>query len=808
MPEKGRDCKKLENENSNRQAPEKSPAQPAAAGGNSNKQVLIVFGILTVLFIVVLTAFYIFPNNGSEPADENINKEAEQDNITEPEKDEPAKEEVFKPSVEFSSKFAPYKEVAVDISPKIPVYAVNQDLSNVTNAADYPHLSKDRQKLLAKNSFLVEQSFYREFFPLYESNRYSFTPNFITTDSMLHNYHLMFDHLLKQLEEQKLAAELKKLNAAMLAESLSQYNALKGTEWENAARRNVGFFAVAGKFMDPSTNVPGMVAGEVKQELALAEAHEGIKESPVMNIGNGAKDDVIDTPQGLLPLGGAKEDYSQYIPRGHYDRTDQLKAYFKSMMWYGRMTFRLKSQDETRSAVLITLALNKGANRSNWNNLYEPINFFVGKTDDINYYQFNDLVEKIYGTGTDIKTVSANKEKFASFVNEAKKLDPPQINSMPVFQASIQADREEEIKGFRFMGQRFTIDASIFQRLIYREVGDKTKTCGAFKPEDTGCMSGARCLPKGLDIPAAMGSGEALNILKGMDETKYACYSENMSKMNAYLSGLKTDVWAQNLYWGWMYQLRPLLSEKKQGYPAFMQNSAWLRKDLNTFLGSWTELKHDTILYAKQVYAELGAGGAPDERDDRGYVEPNVEVYARLASLLKMTSEGLESRGLLTPAMKENLAKMEQLAMSLKTISEKELKNEKPTDEEYELIRSFGGQLEHFWLEVNKDEPAFKKTMNQRDYLDENPAAIVADVATDPNGQVLEEGTGHISDIYVIFPIDGKLRIGRGGVYSYYEFSWPMSDRLTDKKWRDMLESGNAPDLPEWTNAFMAKRSE
>lgn len=335
------------------------------------------------------------------------------------------------------------------------------------------------------------------------------------------------------------------------------------------------------------------------------------------------------------------------------------------------------------------------------------------------------------------------------------------------------------------MGQRFTIDASIFQRLIDRETP-------------------GRMLPKGLDIPSAMGSKEALNILTQLGETKYDKYSENMSKMQAYLLELPTENWTQNLYWGWLYQLRPLIDVKSDGYPTFMQNSAWVRKDINTFLGSWSELKHDTILYAKQVYAELGGEG-PEKKDDRGYIEPNPYVYARLASLLKMTNEGLEVRGLLTANMKDNLSKMEQLAMSLKTISEKELNNETLTDDEYELIRSYGGQLEHFWLEINKDEPTYKETGSQREYLSENPAAIVADVATDPNGQVLEEGTGKISEIYVVVPVDGKLRIAKGGVYSYYEFKWPMSDRLTDKKWREMLNSDQAPQLPEWTNAFVAK---
>jgi len=759
------------------------PMPPIMPEPKLKKKFWVISGILGVIVIIALAVYFVLPKSGQEI----IKKTAE---------------DIYKPAVAFASKFATYEEVSVNISPKIPAYSVNNDLGNVSNAGDFT-FSTEAKSLLVKNAFVVKPSYSNEFFPLYESNRYSYTPNFVTTDSMLHNYHLMFDFLLKQLEEQKLAAELKQLNASMLSESLIQYNNLKGTEWENAAKRNIGFFAVGSKLLNPSVSIPSIVANEVNQELALIEAHQGIEKSPVMNIGGG-QDTMIDTPQGPQPLESLKEDYSQYIPRGHYDKTEQLKAYFKSMMWYGRLTFRLKNDDEIKSGILITITLNKEASQTSWNKIYEPVNFFVGKSDDITYYQFKDLAEKVYGANATIQTVSSDKNKFTSFVDETKILEPPQINSMPIFQASIQADREKEIKGFRFMGQRFTIDASIFQRLVYREVGDKTKSCQAFKPEETGCLSGARCLPKGLDIPATLGSNEAKNILNGMGETQYACYSENMSKMNDYVSGLDTEIWTQNLYWGWLYQLRPLLDVKQNGYPMFMQNIAWARKDINTFLGSWSELKHDTILYAKQVYAELGAGG-PEEKDDRGYVEPNPYVYARLASLLKMTNEGLEIRGLLTPSMKDNLSKMEQLAMSLKTISEKELNNEKLTDEEYELIRSYGGQLEHFWLEVNKDEPAFKESSNQRDYLDENPAAIVADVATDPNGQVLEEGTGKISEIYVVVLVDGKLRIAKGGVYSYYEFPWPMSDRLTDKKWREMLNSGQAPELPSWTNAFVAK---
>ncbi|MBE0448890.1 MAG: DUF3160 domain-containing protein, partial [Actinobacteria bacterium] len=487
-----------------------------------------------------------------------------------------------------ASGFADFEEVPVSITPKIPAYKVGKNLANAINAKDF-EFSDSAKKLLVKNGFVIQPSYYAEFFLIYEQNSYNGTPNFITTDSMLHNYHLMFAHLLRGIEKEKLAPELKRLNASMLSSALEQYNSLKGTEWENAAKRNVGFFAVASKLLDSKVEVPAVVKSEVEQELALIDAHKEIKESPVMKIGGKDKGSQL-----LQPL---EEDYSQYIPRGHYEKTKLLKAYFKSMMWYGRLTFRIKSEDEVRSAVLITLALSEGSNQTSWNKIYEPTSFFVGKSDDITYYQFRDLLEQVYGQETTLQTVADDKGKFASLLELAKKLEPPQINSMPVLPDS---DRESQIKGFRFMGQRFTIDASIFQRLVAREVP-------------------GRMLPKGLDIPAAMGSDEALNILESMGETKYQNYPENMVKMKEYISGLDRKTWTQNLYWGWLYSLLPLTKEKPEGYPTFMRNSAWVKKELNTYLGSWAELKHDTILYAKQVYAEEGDDFF-EEKDDRGYV--------------------------------------------------------------------------------------------------------------------------------------------------------------------------------------------
>ncbi len=682
--------------------------------------------------------------------------------------------------------FAVREPVTVDVKPLQAAYNVKADLSDVPNVADFS-LSDGAKTLLAKNLFVVTPGWEREFFPLYERNRYNQLPNFVTVDSVVHNYHLMFNHLLEQLEKGKLADQARTLSADLLRASQAQYQTLRGTAWDNAARRNIGFFAVAARLLDPTSEIPVMVEPEVVAELELIEKHGGIRPSPVMNMG-------LEASLGAPPALGDEylEDYSQYVPRGHYEKSEQLRAYFKAMMWYGRLTFRFKNDDEVRSAALMTAALDNKEVLSGWDSIYEPIGFFVGQSDDVTFYQMRGALQAAYGEPIGVRRLADDAAKFDVLKAELAKLAPPQINSIPIFDESISPDREKEIKGFRFLGQRFTVDASIFQRLVYRDVKEN--------PEGQ-----RRMLPMSLDIPAALGSEEALSILENAKQAEYQNYPENMSRLRGYLGGLNDEVWTQDLYWGWLFALRPLLQPKGAGWPSFMTNEAWTRKDLNTFLASWTELKHDTILYAKQVYAELGGGpGEIPKRDDRGYVEPEPVAYARLASLTGMTKRGLEARKLIGSQESADLDLMNTLLLKLKIIAEKELSGEKISDDEYELIRSFGGQLEHLWSEINKEELEAAQ-MSRQNFLDQNPAALVADVATNPNGQVLEEGTGSIANIYAIVPVDGKLKVVSGGVFSYYEFPWPLNDRLTDTKWRDMLDSGQAPAPPEWTGAFVAR---
>jgi hypothetical protein len=734
------------------------------------KKIVSIAAILSVLLLN-------FNGCGGQEEEETLPKDKAGEHESLITEEDLAKVEI--PEAEASS-FAQWKDVDASYTPKIPEYTIESDLSNVqyTDIVDGPDNAKE---ILAQNGFVVVGDYYKEFFSLYEDNRYEYIPSFVTTDSVLHTYHLYFNFLLKSLEENELYDLVYDLTKEMQEISLQQYEELKGTEWQSAAKRNTAYFTVAMQLLDDGkSEVPEIVKEEVEAELALIAAHKGIINSPVMEI-----DGVIDE---------YLEDYSQYVPRGHYTKSEKLKRYFKAMMWYGRITFRIKKGDETRSALLIVNALKtKDDLRNNWKALYEPINFFVGESDDLVYLDYAPLAMEIFGESFMDGSFTQDYINTGLFVQKAKELRDPGINSMPVLGTILAPEegveeRTEDVKGYRFLGQRFTIDAYVFQKLICREVGNKdgTMPCPA---------QDSRMLPKGLDIPSAFGSDLAYKLLDEMGETEYAKYPENMKKLQDGMAKLPKSKWTENAYWGWLYTLNALLDDYGKGYPTFMQNDEWNKKELITFLGSWAELKHDTILYAKQVYAELGGGPMIEERDDRGYVEPNPLAYARLAALTQLTIDGLSERDILSTKNAEQLDKLKELLVSLRDISIKELQNESLTDEEYELIKTFGGSLEHFWYETFTDE----EKENAPSLLDDNPAPLVADVATDPNGYVLEVATGTIDAIYVVFPIDGELRIGKGGVFSYYEFPWPMSDRLTDEKWRDeIMYSEDMPDRPDW----------
>ena len=663
-----------------------------------------------------------------------------------------------------------------DYVPSVESYQVEADLSNVENA-DRFYLQDHMVKKLVENNFVVCDGTWSEFFDLYEQNRYLQVPVFVTTDSMMHTYHLYFALLQKNTESHYLTDLTGKFSSRMYEDSLAQYQELAGTEWEDAALKNVAFFAVGAELMGQEVaDLPTSAKTIASQEQQLILDAQSVEESP---------------------LTGDLEDYSQYKPRGYYEGNEELEQYFRAMMWYGRRNFAQTNETQNREALLMTLALQEDSEAQEaWNAVYSITSFFAGASDDAGYQEYAPIIEEVYGKDVTLEKLVGDDKSFEKYVKLIQTLDPPAINSEVFADDEGETDKTQLAKGFRFMGQRFSLDEAVFTQLCYSKVKEN--------PEGE-----KRMLPDALDVPAAMGSDKAVELLQENAAFTYAGYEENLEKVQTKIREKPDSFWNASLYANWLYTLNPLLKERGEGYPSFMTNEEWQKKNLEGFLGSWTELKHDTVLYSKQFVAEMGGGD--EEVDDRGYVEPMPELYHRLSVLTQKTAYGLEKFGVINDTDKENLARLEELADQLTTISIKELTNEPLTEAEFELIRSYGGNLEHFWAEAVKEQ----SESESRPYSSEFPAALVVDVATDPNGTVLEEAIGGISEIYVVVPVDGKLRIAKGGVFTYYQFEQPLSDRMTDSQWRQKLGLELTDDMqyirddsleqPQWTQSYRSK---
>jgi len=666
------------------------------------------------------------------------------------------------------------------------------------------YLSQDAKELLKQNGFVITPGYENEIFDLYANCKENNQPIFVTTDAALHTSHIFFDYLLRILEIEKLYPLTDELTDRMLTLSIEQYNEAKNSEVKEAARLNIGFFAVAKKQFNPTYKAGYGLNDLVDKEIKNIESHEGLKFRELLTY-------VKNPSLGENPY--AYEDYSQYVPRGHYTRNEKFKKYFKTMMWYGRIDFKLKpgtkepaithGKKMTLQAILMTDAFLKDKEAFElWKKIYEPTVYFVGKTDDLDANDYLKLVKGIFPSPGTVDKY-ADESKLSQLIEEAAKLRPPKILSGAAFVE--EGEFAVSTKGFRFVGQRFIPDSYMFQELVYGIKNRKEilKYKGEEKPftmEVIPNVGPARAFPRGLDILAVLGSKRALEILEKEGDTEYTNYYDQLNKLKDEFSSQTTGEWKQNLYWRWLYSLLPLLEERKEeNLPRFMQSAAWIDKELQATLGSWAELRHDTILYTKQSYPIMVTAMPQEPKFTYGYVEPYPEVYARIEEMMRDLRNNLAALGIVVEGIPEKIEEFEDLLAKLKIISEKELTHKELSEAEYSLIRNIGDRLAS--LKRFPEEVMKKITSGTDEKID-----LIADVHTDPNTkQVLEEGVGSPFNIYVIID-DGKgYRLCRGGVFSYYEFKHPMKDRLTDEKWQEMGKNKTRPSQPDWVRTFTAK---
>ena len=698
-------------------------------------------------------------------------------------------------------------------------------------------LSKNQQSYLDKNKFILiplsstnrklSQSF-DEMESLFSDFSGSPSPQYresvnaklVTPDIALHAYHKYFDNTLKALESGDLSDNLGvfltslfdniKADAKISSGSTKDhYNVLMAqiavarALLENKNPPKPIFFNSPGEeqayinndsTIDSLANaqkivasyldgVPSNVVSSANQELRLMYEAKTVVSSPLYGAYN---------PE-------ISADYTQYTPRSHYTESSALRAYFRTMMYLGRNSYFFKSDNGIIDANLLAYEVNRPTSNGvapyeSWKKIMEVTGFFAGESDDLTFTEWNNFVGTLASNvnpknGVDQKTISTE-------VGQLSALRLPKILSDVFTDPNIGNMTKDDLlrntMGLRIFGQRFTLDAWILNNL----------TAGQ---EKTDVRSPS--MPSALFVPAVLGNKKAFDYSKTFvkkagfadaDTTKFGLKITDVQQM---IGKVGVSDWYNSISSSWLYVLSSFSQIFTKGYPLYMQSAPFQDKNIQTALGSYTELKHDTLLYAKQSYAERG-GGAENMATPpivRGFVEPNLIFWRKFQTLVDYTNTLFTQKNILPKTSVLSLIDNFKTDIDFVTqIAEKELTNKTITDDEYEKLRNLSFVYMTTPIVAGQDPT-----------IDSGKTALVADIHTDAvTNQILYEATGRPYVMIALVGDNQQPRAVIGLVYNHYELSGPLGgNRITDEDWKTKVydKPSTLPAKNFWYSPLLVK---
>jgi len=501
-------------------------------------------------------------------------------------------------------------------------------------------------------------------------------------------------------------------------------------------------------------------------------------------------------------------DFSQFTPRGTYTSSSLRREYFRGMKWYIMLPFFLKSADLTTYAYAVSqLMAEDPASLADYSKLESAIGFMVGESDDLMPVDYLQALAAGKGTA----------DPSSAAMDYLVKAHNPKIKDLAAIYPEVGTEQSADVllktKGMRFFSGKFIIDS---YWTGYLTQGDE-----ALRP---GYDQKLPPMASSLEVMTLLGSDYARTQIPKLD-----FYLQNNSKaIDHALKDLETQNatmtdadWMKNLYTAWMWTISSLFTWQKANLaelPRFMQSPLWDAKTLMTASGFWTELRHATILYAKQSFAERGGG--PGECDPRkipappkAYIEPQAEAYARLEYLATRTFQGLKDQGF---GQLNNMGALQNFISMMGTVRsyvDKELGNAK-LDEQIISVTGPDNQdptktctQEQIqgtsdWetlrlgiisgLEGSLPVPTEGPVLLAKD----KRAAIVADVHTGGDStyppRILYEGTGVPYVIFTAVSDANGPRLTVGFTYSQYEFTKEYGgQRMTDEDWQKNFYQGD-----------------
>ena len=661
------------------------------------------------------------------------------------------------------------------------------------------NLTEYEKSLIADHGFMVterlaEGSFGEILLDIHHND----LPVFVSTDAILYAFHASYDRILRDVELSFLIDKVSTLLTTLrsqMPQLAAQYNT---QPLMIQMLRDVDvYFTIAAKLIGQNT-------------------------SPYYSENTGKIDFLMDkvmTAEGystetIFSSNCISYDWSQFKPRGHYDSDlyPELREYFRTMMWLGRIEIYLIApplgdpfclpqtfediQRQCIDALLVSELFELASAVPAYEEIEDVINFFVGDQDNVtlpNMYYLSDAVS--ITSASDLLDSLKLVEFQDTLANQSFAYQL--IQSQILAGAGVSADSLVPASSFLLFGQRYVDDSYVTAQVVYDRIRyNNIVVC--------------RLFPSTLDPMFALGNSAAAQLL--IPELNEYHYSSILAALRYLFDAYSPEYWNSSFYRQWLNAIRTMNPpEDRNGFPPFMTTAAFWQEKLNTQLSSWTELRHDNLLYAKQSYT-----GVPVCSYPYSYVEPFPELYEVMIDIGFAGYnyfQGFNIDPEIRTLMLDYFSSLQSISDTLKMISEKELDNIPLAPEEINFLENMMFEVQNYtgstdydgWypkLIYNDKAYEYEKLMG-KDYLVADIHTIPSDCGGNMMGWVKHVGTGPVDmGVFIAKIPGGEDCTFIGPVLSYHDYTSENWLRLTDDEWASTyLQSATRPD---WVNIYLA----
>jgi hypothetical protein len=741
----------------------------------------------------------------------------------------------FPPVDDFRKQFQPTNQYLplIQFDPTTAKYWTEFNTDPAVFNASLPTNSPDRRlhdfrldsnefSAFRTNGFVVSERLgYVSFADAYYAIFNDDLPLFITTDSVLEAWHKSYESMLSELEETQLMGSLQDLLYSMQWDGLrSLTNSIQGGVLADSLKDADYFLSVANSLLSGIPPLRGVLGSDVRTDAALKAIGAGSYVSDFT---------LWDKPRGV--------DFSQFIPRGKYTHTLQSQRYFRAVKWLGLANLRIAGSGSSPRELGTALILQELYSRTNpalWDSIDDVVTQFVGRTDTLTFRELGPL-----RTAAKLDLVAAsNPARLQEFQNALMAGSYGVQNyANEAIAVPFGKDQLQMPRVFSTFGARFILDGWATSQLTFGNV----RWEGSPIPSEN--LFGGRVLrrlPTALDVAfGVFGNDQVTDSISDEIQRTQLPYHHNLTAVRKTVDQLSPATWQESIYNRWLYALRTLSTPiTDPRYPQAMRTRAWAHKTVNTQLASWTELRHDTVLYAAQPVSGIVSCEYP-----AGFVEPRIEFWNAMRNLALETAKALGQlpasgngfghldREFGNPIYFSSAAQREariahctefaSVMESLAEMSRKELAGIPFTSTETALIKGTMNSQTHPYFGATYDgwfPGLFYKDVGQLGdkSVDTKPAGkspiLVTDVHTAPadalyDGGVLHEGVGGVDLILIAVDNGPDRMVYAGPTLSHYEFvEGPGVKRLTDSDWYGRLVGTNKPARPSWTRDYLVPK--